>query len=178
MQKKIISLTLFIFSTLILTACNLPSNTEEGISMEEQAATLAAQTLTAAAEQVPTETKVPLSTPTQAPPTQTPQPEASPTATQNLAAPEAPSLKNYNFTCAWNGTNLDLSITIEWNDKASNENGYYIYRNRQQIADLGPNSAVYVDLYAVDSGTPVNYAIEAYNNLGRSEQIGVTATCQ
>ena len=59
----------------------------------------------------------------------------------------------------------------------SNEDGYYVYRNSQQIADLKPNSAVYVDLYAVDSGESLTYAIEAYNNLGRSEQINFSVKC-
>ena len=94
-----------------------------------------------------------------------------------LVQPEKPSLDNYNFTCTWNGTNLDLNITIEWNDKAASESGYYIYRNSQQIADLAPNSGNYADLYVVDGGVSVTYAIEAYNNFGRSEQIIFTVSC-
>ena len=179
MKKISLSILIVLLTISILTACNLPTGNDAGPSLEDQAGTLVAQTLTAAAEeQPPTETRVPANTPTKPRPTVTPAPSLTPTATSQLVAPEKPSLENYNFTCAWNGANLDLNITIQWSDKAISEEGYYVYRNSQQIADLAPNSVNYIDLYAVDGGTPVTYAIEAYNNLGRSEQIVITVKCE
>ena len=173
----------FMHLTLLLTlalttACNMPKADSNTLSLEDQAGTLAAQTLTAVAEQVPTETPVPLSTPTQALPTITPAPTLLPTPTVQITAPKKPSLENYNFTCTWNGANLDLNITIDWVDYADNEQGYYIYRNSQQIADLAPNSARYTDLHAIDGGVAVNYEVEAYNSLGRSEKINISAKCE
>ncbi len=179
MTRKNSTLILLLLVTMTLGACNLPTSSESGPSLEEQAGTLAAQTLAAAQAQNPTETRVPMNTPTNIPlPTLTPSPEVSPTATSKLTAPTKPSLQKYDFFCSWNGANNDLSVTIEWTDKANNEEGYYIYRNSQQIADLGANSNTYYDLFAVDGGVSVAYAIEAYNNLGRSEQVNFTITCQ
>ncbi len=179
MTKKNLLPILMLLIALMLGACNLPAATQTGLSLEEQAGTLAAQTLAANQAGQPTETQVPANTPTNIPlPTMTPSPEVSPTATQKLNVPAKPSLQKYDFFCSWNGANNDLSVTIQWTDKADNENGYYIYRNSQQIANLGANSASYTEVFAVDGGVSVTYAIEAYNNLGRSEQAAFTVACQ
>ncbi len=178
MMKKNIYLILIIL-TLVLGACNMPTEADTGLSLEDQAGTLAAQTLAAAEAQNPTETRIPMSTPTNIPlPTLTPSPEATSTSTQKLSVPAKPSLQKYGFFCSWNGTNSDLSITIQWTDKANNEDGYYIYRNSLQVADLTPNTASFYEVVAVDGGVAINYAIEAYNNLGRSDQATFTVNCQ
>ncbi len=177
-MRKPLLLTLLI-GLLSLSACTMPdvaANTE--LTLQAQAGTLAAQTLTAVIEQVPSETPQPANTPTKALPTVTPAPSLTPTATVQLSLPQKPSLDAYNFTCEWNGTNLNLNIDIVWVDHADNEAGYYVYRNGAQIADLAPNTVRYIDLYAVNGGTAVNYAIEAYNSLGSSEQIKITAKCE
>ncbi len=180
MIKKICFIS--ILGALLLSGCNMPDNAANTeLTLQAQAGTLAAQTVTAAAaaqEIVPSETPRPMNTPTQALPTVTPAPSLTPTATAKLSVPEKPSLDTYNFTCAWNGANLDLNITILWVDHADNEQGYYVYRNGEQIADLAPNTARHIDLYAVDGGIDVNYAIESYNNLGRSEQINIAVKCE
>ena len=179
MKNFISTSSLILIIIFALVACNMPTeDVPTGPSLEEQAGTLAAQTLTAAAEQMPTETPLPANTPTQAQPTVTPAPTLTPTATALPSVAKKPSLDTYNFTCAWNGTNLDLNVTMQWVDNANNEDGYYVYRNSEQIADLAANSARHIDLYAVDGGTAVTYGIEAYNNLGRSEQITFTVKCE
>jgi len=71
-----------------------------------------------------------------------------------------------------------LSITINWDDKAVDEQGYKIYRNGAEIIALSPNSSAYTDIYAVDTGVNVNYAIEAYNQTGASAQITLSVACQ
>ena len=104
----------------ILASCNLPEPTASGLSVEEQAGTLAAQTVEASITQRPTKTRVPVASPTMLPPTLTPTPAISPTPTisrtptEKPSLPAKPSLQNYDFFCAWNGTNTDLSITIKW----------------------------------------------------------------
>ncbi len=163
-----------------LSACNLPAApTPEGLSIEEQAGTLAAQTLEASQSQRAPETQIPANTPTRPPlPTSAPTQTLSPTPTENLTLPNAPSLKNYNFFCSWNGSSNDLSVSIKWTDKASDELGFIIYRNGQEIANLLPNVVAYTDTFAVATGQPVNYGIAAYNNSGESEQAIFSATCE
>ena len=51
----------------LLSACNLPTNTPPGLSIEEQAGTLAAQTIAAEQNKRPTKTPIPANTPTQPP---------------------------------------------------------------------------------------------------------------
>jgi|GEM_PF-1266778 hypothetical protein len=174
---KIVGIIL-LFS-LSLSACNMPSTPPPGLSIEEQAGTLAAQTIEAAITQRPTETQVPANTPTKAlPPTAAVTATTSPTPTENPGLPAEPSLKKYDFFCSWNGANNDLAITIEWTDKSSNELGFIILRNGTEIANLIPNTSQYTDTYAVDTSVAVNYAIQAYNNSGASGQVTLSAACQ
>ena len=171
------TLSLFILLLVILTACNMPAQNDGALSLEDQAGTLAAQTLTAAA-QVPTATRVPANTPTPPLPTVTLVPTLSPTPTIPPNLPTDPSLKNYNFYCSWNGSSNDLNVTIEWTDKATDEDGYKLYRNNEEIANLAPNTVLYVDQYAVNSSVNITYAIEAYNKIGVSHQVSFSVACQ
>lgn len=182
MKKR--ALPIFIVLLLILTACNLPSqNNNAALSLEDQAGTLSAQTL-AAVTRLPTETRIPANTPTPPLPTTTPVLNISPTPTTSQTPtpapklPSAPTLQKYNFFCTWNGVNNDLSININWDDKAVDEQGYKIYRNGAEIVSLSPNTSTYTDIYAVDTGINVNYAIEAYNQIGTSSQITFSVVCQ
>ena len=179
-MKKIDKYWIFGFALVLgLSACNLPiASPPDSLSLESQAGTLAAQTVEASLKQRATETQIPENTPTRLRPTKTsiPTETAIPTESPNL--PAAPSLKNYDFFCSWNGSNNDLSITIKWTDKASDELGYLIYRNGEEIANLLPNVAQHADSFAVDTGQPVNYAIVAYNNNGESGEITISATCE
>ena len=175
MMKKL-SVSLIVLAT-ILTACNLPQPQADTLGLEDQAGTLAAQTLTAVAL-LPTETHMPANTPTAPQPTVTMAATVSPTPTTKPNLPTAPSLQKYDFFCTWNGSSNDLSITIRWEDKANDEQGYRVYRNGVKIADLAPNASAYIDTYAVESGISVTYAIEAYNQIGVSKQVSFSATCQ
>ncbi|MCP4140995.1 MAG: hypothetical protein GY755_12030 [Chloroflexi bacterium] len=179
MKVNKIASTILLLS-LSLSACNMPTNTPPGLSIEEQAGTLAAQTLEAKQNQRPTETQVPANTPTKAlPPTPASTATTPPTPTEIAGLPADPSLKKWDFSCSWNGANNDLNVTIEWTDKSSNELGFLIIRNGTEIANLTPNTSQYVDTYAVDTGVTVNYAIQAYNNSGVSGQATFSfAACQ
>ncbi len=87
-----------------------------------------------------------------------------PTATKPL--PNAPSFQSWDYTCEPNGVNTDLTVTLTWSDKSSNETGFRLYRNGELIADLPANTTSYVDKSAVDSGQTLSYRLEAYNATG------------
>jgi hypothetical protein len=72
------TLALISLFAILLSACNFPTEQDTGLTMEQQAATLVAQTLTAVAE----ETSIPLASPTAK---QEEQPTASPTGTAGAA---------------------------------------------------------------------------------------------
>ena len=254
-MKKHFSLSALVLALVLgLGACNMPTSSEpDGLSLEDQASTIVAQTLEASITETPTETLAPEKTATKSPPTATITPtyaipilninenthcrsgpgedyeivtifEAgakasivgkhpssnfwvvtndqgngtcwvwgeyatasgsywivptmTPPPTVTPEPPGAPSLKNYNFSCAWNGSSNDLNIVIQWTDQTNNELGYIIYRDGVKIADLVPNVESYTDTTSVASGQSVNYAIEAYNNSGLSGQVTLSATCE
>ncbi len=104
-------------------------------------------------------------------------PTVSPPPTRTPSPPARPSLKRYEFFCTWNGANNDMRMTITWTDRADNETGYRIYRNGVVIADLPPNTTTYVDVFAVNSGVPVTYGIEAYNDAGGSGRTTFSDAC-
>ncbi|MBT3189752.1 MAG: hypothetical protein HN736_07565 [Anaerolineae bacterium] len=163
-----------------LSACNLPtSSVPNSLSLEEQAGTLAAQTVSAAQTQMPTQTRLPANTPTLARPSKTSAPPtASPTSTAAPHPLNPPSLKKYDFSCSWNGTNTELQMIIQWTDKSDNEQGFIVLRDGTEIANLLPNATNYTDIFAVNTGQLVNYAVAAYNNeSGESEAITLSTTC-
>ncbi len=105
-------------------------------------------------------------------------PTVTPPPTRTPSPPAAPTLQEFNYSCAWNGTNTTMTISIEWSDWANNESGYRIYRNGIVIADLGANTITYTDIFAVAAEQTVNYGIEAYNSTGSSGQATFSASCQ
>jgi hypothetical protein len=95
------------------------------------------------------------------PPTLTPTPAPTLTPTPSLpATPGKPVIQNR--VC--NGS--EYSVSIKWVDNASNENGYYVYRNGGLIATVGANATSYTDYPPY--GGPYLYHIVAFNGSGQS----------
>jgi hypothetical protein len=70
------------------------------------------------------------------------------------------------------------AISLSWRDNATNERGYYIYKNGNVIKQVDPNM-ISID---VDSGSSRTityisgaYAVASWNSAGASEKIEVTA---
>jgi CSLREA domain-containing protein len=92
-----------------------------------------------------------------------PTPTTAPTATTGVQPPAAPGkLSITNQVC----TSQAYSVTLGWNDAASNETGYRIYRNGNLIATLGANAGSYTD--SPPYGGPYEYGVEAFNAAGAS----------
>ncbi len=94
-----------------------------------------------------------------------------PASTQRV--PSRPGALFYNFFCDTNS----LTTALRWTDTADNENGYRVYRQGSPVADLPPDSTSYTDTLRYVLGTPITYAVEAYNDAGTSPQRAVTFTC-
>jgi Zn-dependent metalloprotease len=91
-----------------------------------------------------------------------------PTPTLTLTLPIAPyKLYVQNHVCAGS----TYTVTLAWEDKANNEEGYRVYRDNVLIATLGPNSTSYTD--SPPSGGPYYYLVEAYNAAGASKSNSV-----
>jgi hypothetical protein len=103
--------------------------------------------------------------------------ESLPEVTPQAVAKDVPSRPGslfYNYFC----DNTSVTTTLTWTDTANNENGYRVYRLGAVVADLPANSAAYTDTANVPFGTPLSFSVEAYNEVGPSQQRTVNFTCQ
>jgi uncharacterized protein YraI len=123
-------------------------------------------------------TKTPKATKTAAPTSQpTTDPNAAPTA------PAAPSGMAYSRTCEGYIGNDGFTprwreeIDLTWQDNATNETGYWLYRNGSPLPVLPPDSTAYHITSNYDAGTGqalfFAFKVEAFNNYGASEVAGI-----
>jgi uncharacterized protein YgiM (DUF1202 family) len=99
-------------------------------------------------------------------------PEVTPQVT-TTKAPAQPGSIVYTFTC----DNTSVTTKLSWSDNANDENGFHLYRQGTQIADLPPNSTSYTDTVPYTLGSQMTYAVEAYNDVGVSPQRSIAFTC-
>ena len=69
-------------------------------------------------------------------------------------------------------------MNLAWADRSNNEDGYKVYRDKQVIASLAPNSTSYVDVAFVATGEKSSYSIEAFNMDWRASGSTITYGCQ
>ncbi len=99
-------------------------------------------------------------------------PEITPQAS-TLGVPAQPTIFYPNYSC--DATSLTTSLT--WNDAADNENGYRVYRDNVQIADLPANSTSFAETIDFAFGSQVTYSVEPYNDAGAAPQKTLTFHC-
>ena len=71
-----------------------------------------------------------------------------------------------------------MTMNLAWADRSSSEDGYKVYRDKQPIASLAPNSTSYVDVAYVATGEKLSYSIEAFNKDWRASGDTITHGCQ
>jgi hypothetical protein len=91
-------------------------------------------------------------------------PSVTPPPTATLAPPRQPGVEKWEFFCN-NGT---LNFTVNWADNASNETGYRIFRNGEQIAELPANSTMFTDAFAISVDQSVEYYVQVFASSGTS----------
>jgi hypothetical protein len=101
-------------------------------------------------------------------------PVMTPPATQAPNSPEAPSIANWEYTCA----SGNVTVTIKWNDRADNESGYRIYRNDELVTELPPNSNSFTEVVQVEDNEELTYRIEVFNVAGASSSSLINFSCQ
>jgi hypothetical protein len=95
-----------------------------------------------------------------------------PTATK--APPSAPSIQNWEFFCSAG----QMTITILWTDRASNESGYRVIRDDVVVAELPADSNRYTETITVDADESVTYYIEVYGPSGTVRSTPIRLSCQ
>ena len=135
-------------------------------------------------------TPVTPSPPTQTPlptdlPTDTPSPTSTPTETPTLVPPTptfGPPLAVAFFyvkktKCILiKPTNTDPAYHVQiwfklaWQDRSETEDGFWLYRDGNRVAELPPNTIEYIDIFElVKGGRTSTYYIVAYNSAGETK---------
>jgi hypothetical protein len=71
-----------------------------------------------------------------------------------------------------------MTMNLAWKDRSNSEEGYRVYRDKQVIATLPPNSTAYVDVVFVATGNKVSYSVEAFSQAWQFSTPTVTYGCQ
>ena len=100
-------------------------------------------------------------------------PTLTPPPTATLAPPQAPSLKNWNYDCS--GGNLNF--ILEWEDRATNETGYRIFRNGEAVVELAANSTSFTESIPMEAGKETTYYLQVYGPSGTANSSLIKVSC-
>ena len=159
---KLLSLSLSL--VILLSACSLPAPTQT----IEPIPTGAVATLTLQVN--PTQAQS--FTPTLIAPTVTASPMPTP------FPPNTPVWSVYTYTCEFTVGGGTMTMRLNWSDRSDSEDGYRVYRDKQVIATLAPNSTFYVDVAFVATGKTLSYFVEAFNTDWQAGSSTITYGCQ
>lgn len=101
-------------------------------------------------------------------------PSVTPPPTATKAPPPAPSIQEWTFNC-----NIgQMTFSIKWSDRATNESGYRIVRNEQVVTELPADSKSYTETIPYAAGDTFVYFVEVYNASGAVRSTPIQFTCQ
>ena len=92
--------------------------------------------------------------------------------------PNTPVWSVYTYTCEFIVGGGTMTMNLAWTDRSNNEDGYKVYRDKQVIATLAPNSTSYVDIAFIATGKTLSYSVEAFNKDWRASGSTITYGCQ
>lgn len=99
-------------------------------------------------------------------------------ATPTLIPPNTPVWSVYNYTCELATGGGNMTMNLAWNDRSNNEEGYTVYRDKQAIATLAPNSTFYVDVAFIANGQTRSYSVEVFSKDWRASTSTIAYGCQ
>jgi hypothetical protein len=100
-------------------------------------------------------------------------PTVTPPPTATVAPPTAPSITKWDFSCS-TGT---MTFTVQWDDRATNETGYRIFRNGEQAVELPANSTSFTETIPLESGKDVTYYLQVFAPSGTANSSLMKLTC-
>ena len=100
-------------------------------------------------------------------------PTLTPPPTATLAPPQAPSIEQWDFACS-GGT---MTFNLLWEDRATNETGYRIFRDGEAVAELPPNSTTFSETIPIESGEDREYYLQVYGPNGTVNTSIMRLTC-
>ncbi|MBN2117552.1 MAG: SH3 domain-containing protein [Anaerolineales bacterium] len=96
-----------------------------------------------------------------------------PTSTTGPSSSGTLFVEKWEFSCS-GGT---LTFTMNWNDQASDETGYRIFRNGEQLIELPANSTTYTDSLNVSAGEITEYYLQIFGPSGTIDSSVMRAQC-
>jgi hypothetical protein len=90
-------------------------------------------------------------------------PTLTPPPTATMLPPQAPVIQKWDYSCGIG----NLTFILTWEDKATNEEGYRIFRDGDQVAELPANSTSWSETIPLESGKSVSYYLQVYGPSGR-----------
>ncbi len=100
-------------------------------------------------------------------------PTVTPPPTGTMPPPLAPANRKWDYSCS--GGNATFSLT--WEDKATNETGYRIFRDGEQVAELPANSTSFTETIPLESGKSATYYLQVYGPSGTVNTSNITIDC-
>jgi hypothetical protein len=167
--KTLNFLSISLALVVVLSACNLQINSGSAIQTTHQnpAGTDATTTLPVNATRTEMATMTSTYTPTAA---------ASPVL--HTIVPNTPTWSVYNYTCELATGGATMTMNLAWTDRSNSEDGYRVYRDKQVIATLPPNSTAYVDIVFIAAEKTVSYSVEAFSQGWQFSTPTITNGCQ
>ncbi len=91
--------------------------------------------------------------------------------------PGIPASLSWPFYCEYeHDVTYKVTIQLSWTDLGHDANGFRVYREGAQVADLPAATPTYKDSVDVTIGSQLSYSVEAYNDAGVSPRSSVTIT--
>ena len=100
-------------------------------------------------------------------------PTVTPPPTATLPPPQAPSIDNWEFSCSGG----DITFSLQWEDRATNETGYRIFRDGEMVAELPANSTSWTETTPLESGESVSYYLQVYGPSGTVNTSIIKISC-
>ena len=169
-MKKFKYLSISLWLAVMLSSCNLPGRSASPTQTID--INLAGSSTATILQVDPTQTQFSVVTLTNIVPMAT-----APTAPTQIPL-NTPVWIAYRYTCDLVGGGSNMTMNLTWADRSDNEESYIVYRNKQAIATLPPNSTSYVDVAFVAPGKTLSYSVEAFNKDWQKSTSTITYGCQ
>ncbi|HJS18977.1 MAG TPA: SH3 domain-containing protein [Anaerolineales bacterium] len=99
-------------------------------------------------------------------------PTLTPPPTETLPPPPA-TFPTWDFTCS--GGNISFSMA--WEDRATNETGYRVFRDGEAVAELPANSTSWSETIPLEAGESLSYYLQVYGPTGTADSSVIRVGC-
>jgi hypothetical protein len=163
-------LSIFLSLVAVISACDLPGISSSPTQTTDQNPAGSVATMTSQVN--PIQTQMAIIIPTYTVPVVIASPMPTP------FPPNTPVWSVYKYTCELVDGGGTMTMNLTWTDSSNNEEGYKVYRDKQVIATLAPNTTYYVDVAFVAAGKTLSYSVEAFNQDWQASSSTITYGCQ